>query len=180
MVHGCNSYSPRDGSFAEYAELKDGIFAHLPDEWTWAHGAGLGAGITTSGQGLFQSLQLPLPENAEQKPIPVLIYGGSTATGCLAIQFARLAGLKVITLASPAQFDHLKALGASVCYDYHDPDVGGKIRRDTEDGLMHAFDIITNDESMKICAQALASKPKDGVKPRVTLLLPGHTFPRYV
>ena len=54
------------------------------------------------------------------------------------------------------------------------------IRHDTGDRLMHALDIIKKDDSMKICAGALASKGKDSTKPRVSLLLPGHTFPMYV
>lgn len=178
LVHGCNTYSPRDGGFAEYAEIKDGIFAHLPASWSWGQGATLGAGITTAAQGLFQALQLPLPDQPAPKPFPVLIYGGGTATGCLAIQFARLSGLQVITLASPNQFDRLKQLGADVCYDYHVEGVGKQIHHDTKGELMHAFDVITNESSMKICAEALASEGKDDVKPRCTLLLPDKVFPR--
>ncbi|KAF9872885.1 GroES-like protein [Colletotrichum karsti] len=177
LVHGCNSYAPRDGGFAEYAEIKDGIFAHLPDDWSWSSGATLGAGVTTAGQGLFQSLQLPLPDEPTPKSFAVLIYGGSTATGCLAIQYARLAGLQVITLASPHQFDRLKSLGASVCYDYHEGNVGSRIRRETNNGLMYAFDIITNESSMKICADALAGEVTGSKRPRCSLLLPGKVFP---
>lgn len=178
LVHGCNSYSPRDGGFAEYAEIKDGIFAHVPEQWTWGQGATLGAGITTSAQGLFQSLGLPWPDSPAKTPWPVLIYGGSTATGCLAIQFAALAGLKVITLASAREFSRLERLGATICYDYHDADIGKKIRDDTNNELMYAFDILTNEQSMSICADALSSNGQDGVVPKVTLLLPNHTFPR--
>lgn len=52
--------------------------------------ATLGVGILSVGQSLYQSLQLPLPSAPAKKEFPVLIYGGSTATGTLAIQFAKL------------------------------------------------------------------------------------------
>ena len=45
----------------------------------------LGVGITTVAQGLYQELGLPLPPAKVQEPTTVLIYGGSTATGTLAI-----------------------------------------------------------------------------------------------
>ena len=51
--------------------------------------ATLGVGITTVGQGLYQSLQIPWPGSPAKEPFPLLIYGGSTATGSLAIQFAK-------------------------------------------------------------------------------------------
>jgi hypothetical protein len=45
----------------------------------------------------------------------ILIYGGSSATGALAIQFA---GYKVVTTCSPNDFEPVRALGAGVVLDY--------------------------------------------------------------
>lgn len=56
---------------------------------TFEAAATLGSGIITVGQSLFQSLALPLPESAK-RDTSILVYGGSTATGSLAIQFAKL------------------------------------------------------------------------------------------
>ncbi|KAJ6009206.1 hypothetical protein N7499_005374 [Penicillium canescens] len=58
----------------------------------------LGLGVTSAALGLYQSLKLALPVS----PISVhervsLIYGGSTATGTLAVQFAKLSGYEVLT-----------------------------------------------------------------------------------
>jgi NADPH:quinone reductase-like Zn-dependent oxidoreductase len=62
----------------------------IPDHLSFEEAATLGIGITTVGQGLYQSLGLPLPTQPAKEKYPILIYGGSTATGTLAIQFAKL------------------------------------------------------------------------------------------
>ncbi|TQB68849.1 hypothetical protein MPDQ_002685 [Monascus purpureus] len=57
----------------------------------------LGVSITTVGQGLYQSLGLPWPTTLTIEPSsPILIYSGSTATGTLAVQFAKISGLTII------------------------------------------------------------------------------------
>lgn len=62
----------------------------IPESMTAEEAATLGVGVSTVGQGLYQSLGLPLPTSPSKKQIPLLIYGGSTATGTLAIQYAKL------------------------------------------------------------------------------------------
>lgn len=64
------------------------------------------------GQGLYQSLQLPLPNKPSSEKGVLLIYGGSTATGALAIQFAKLSNFTVVVTCSPHNFDYVKSLGA--------------------------------------------------------------------
>lgn len=71
--------------------VPDGHIAKIPENLTFEDAATLGVGITSVGQGLYMALKLPLPG---QKPLDdspfILIYGGSTATGTLAIQYAKL------------------------------------------------------------------------------------------
>jgi NADPH:quinone reductase-like Zn-dependent oxidoreductase len=85
-----NATHPEDGACAEYVVAKGDIQMHIPDNMTFEEAATLGVGITTVGQALYQSLGLQLPSEPSEEKIPVLIYGGSTATGTLAIQFAKL------------------------------------------------------------------------------------------
>ena len=67
---------------------KGDIQLKIPDNTTDEEAATLGVGVNTVGQGLYQSLELPLPGSGKAG-IPLLVYGGSTATGSLAIQYVR-------------------------------------------------------------------------------------------
>jgi len=129
---------------------------------TFEDAATLGVGITTVGQGLYQSLGLPLPGADVKANFPILIYGGSSATGTLAIQYARLSGCsKIITTCSPRNFDLVKSLGADIALDYNDPQCAQKIRDYTNDSLEHALDCISTKESAEISSSAIG--PKGGV-----------------
>lgn len=88
-----NASNHEDGAFAEYVTAKGDIQMKVPDNVSFEGAATLGAGIITMGQHLYQSLGLPPPETnsaSGDTNIAVLIYSGSTATGSLAIQFAKL------------------------------------------------------------------------------------------
>jgi NADPH:quinone reductase-like Zn-dependent oxidoreductase len=64
---------------------------------TFEETATLGVGLTTSGQ----TLGFPLPgEKQPEEEKFILIYGGSSATGTLAIQFAKLYGAPIPPIAS--------------------------------------------------------------------------------
>lgn len=79
-----------DGAYAEFAMVKDGHLAKIPEGMEFEETASMGAGVTTVGQALYHDLKLPWPTEPAKTPFPILIYGGSTATGSLAIQYAKL------------------------------------------------------------------------------------------
>jgi NADPH:quinone reductase-like Zn-dependent oxidoreductase len=116
-----------------------------------------GVGVTTVGQGLYQSLKLPLPGQPQTVKTPLLIYGGSTATGSLAIQYAKLSGLTVAVTCSPRNFDYVKSLGADAAFDYNSPTCSKDIKEYTKDQLKHVFDCISEGNSTKICVEAMSS-----------------------
>ncbi|KAK8206787.1 hypothetical protein M8818_004621 [Zalaria obscura] len=173
FTHGVNKVELEDGAFAEYCVVKGDIQMKIPDNLSFEEASTLGVGVTTVGQGLYQSLKLPLPTEPSKEALPVLIYAGATATGSLAIQYAKLSGLKVYTTCSPRNFEFVKALGADEAFDYKDPECGKKIREATKDSLAHAFDCISEGSSPQICCDAISSKGG-----KISYLLPVKDTPR--
>ncbi|CAI0655169.1 unnamed protein product [Colletotrichum noveboracense] len=156
-VNGSNALREIDGAFAKYIAVKGDLQIKTPDNITDEEAATLGIAVTTVGQGLYQTLKLPLPSSPAKEPKTILIYGGSTAMGISGIQYAKLSGYNVITTASPHNFDYLKELGASAVFDYKSPTVSEDIRRHTGDALTLAWDCQSTDESAAIVARALSS-----------------------
>jgi NADPH:quinone reductase-like Zn-dependent oxidoreductase len=90
FVIGSNSLHPDNGAFAEYVAAKAGALVKIPDTMSFEDAAGLGVGIVTVGQGLYQEMQLPWPDQPLKEKKSILIYGGSSAMGAFGIQFAKL------------------------------------------------------------------------------------------
>lgn len=80
----------------------------------------------------------------------------SAAVGHFAIQLAHLAGYKVVTTASPRNFELAKSLGADAVFDYRDADVVAKVKQVTGDSVTKALDAISLKESQRISAQVIA------------------------
>ena len=83
------------------------------------------------------------------------------------IQFAHLAGLRVITTSSPKNFDLVKSLGADLVFSYSDPETPEKIKEVTGGKLKHAVDCISADDTPAKIAQCFGDE--DGV---VSIILP--------
>jgi NADPH:quinone reductase-like Zn-dependent oxidoreductase len=190
-AHGSNFSQPYDGVFAEYAVVKGDVTMLVPENagatFEMEDVCTVPLGSITVGQGLFQKnkgLELSLPEEGKGNGEWVLIYGGSTATGSLALQFAKLAGYKVITTCSPRNNDFVKSHGADEVFDYNDPQCGAKIRELTGNKLKYAWDTINLEDSAKICDEALSTdsascryggvlrtkSPREGVKSTNTIM----------
>jgi len=159
FAHGGNEVNHEDGAFQNYIVAKGDVQIKIPDNMSFEEASTLGVGITTVGQGLYQSLQLPPPNTpaAQSQKTPLLIYGGSTATGSLAIQYAKLSGLTVVVTCSPHNFDYVKSLGADEAFDYKDSSCSQKIKEYSNDSIIHAFDCISEGPSPKITVSAMSS-----------------------
>ncbi|KAJ5804842.1 chaperonin 10-like protein [Penicillium riverlandense] len=157
LVHGSNTVQPEDGAFAEYILTKSGLQMKIPDDMSFQVAATLGAGINTVGQA-FKNSKLNLPTDLVKNALPILIYGGSTATGTLAIQFAKPSGYRVLTTCSPHNFNLVRQLGVDTVFDYKDPEAVKEIRQYTNNNLKLVLDCISDDSSMEFCDNALSTE----------------------
>lgn len=89
--HSMHAHSPHYGAFTDYAVCSGRVWMKVPESISIQGAASLGAGISTAGLGI-KLLGLPLPDApiSQEKKVHVLVYGGTTATGTLAIQFLKL------------------------------------------------------------------------------------------
>ncbi|KAI5866826.1 putative alcohol dehydrogenase [Durotheca rogersii] len=153
-VHGGNRHNHDFGSFGDYLTAKAALQFKVPDSISDEEAATFGVSVTTLGQGLYKILGLPFPSEPTKTPYPILIYGGSTATGLYGIQYAKASGLTVIATASPHNFDYVKSLGADAVFDYKSPTCGADIKAFTNNKLKLAWDC--TGKGVEVCAAALS------------------------
>ncbi|KAI4160869.1 MAG: hypothetical protein LQ342_005394 [Letrouitia transgressa] len=91
-VHASNPLNPSSGAFADYLAAYADQLWKMPDSMAWEDAAAIGwCVVGTVGLAMFRSLKLPgSPEQPVEKPVYVLVYGGSTASGTIAIQMLHL------------------------------------------------------------------------------------------
>lgn len=167
MVHGSSRGDPTNGAFAQYVRAKAAVLLRVPGHLSMQDAATLGVGIMTNAMALWdtQALGLPLLAGEAQghtdgeTRTPVLIYGGSTATGTVAIQLVRLLGMDPVVTCSPRNFDLVCSRGASrdAVFDYLDPGLVDAIRKRTGGRLKYTYDCIgdLDGTSTRYCYDAL-------------------------
>ncbi|AWU75800.1 hypothetical protein CAS74_004730 [Pichia kudriavzevii] len=118
---------------------------------TFEKAASLPLGLYTVGMSLENNFGKP------KKDSWILVWGGTTATGYLAIQIAKkIYGAKVITTANKAKYEsYLKAVGADVVIDYHDDKVIDQLKAATADNIEYALDTVSNKDTFNKTYAAL-------------------------
>lgn len=146
----------------------------IPDHLSFEQAATLGVGVLTTGQTLYQLLDLPLPSAPASESSPfILIGGGSTGTAVLGIQYAKLSGLRVIATASPYNFGYLQSLGVDVLLDYHESneELVRKIKAVAGENLTLAWDCCPNEKFPQVAALSMSTTQK-GIYATVSPLTP--------
>lgn len=71
------------------------------------------------------------------------------------MQLAHISGYKVVSTASPRNFELVKARGADVMLDYRDADVVAKIKAAAGDAIENVLDTISEKDSQRISAASI-------------------------
>ncbi|KAK8072676.1 zinc-binding dehydrogenase family oxidoreductase [Apiospora saccharicola] len=156
-VHGSNPLMAQSGAFADYIASDSEFTLKMPPQMTFLEAAGLGGtGLATLGMALFKALALPgTPREPAANPLVVLVHGGSSSVGTMAVQLLRLTGHRPIATCSPKNNDLVRGYGAEEVFDYHDPDCAQKIKSYTRNALAHVLDPFTDVKSIALCYAAM-------------------------
>ncbi|KAJ5420682.1 Polyketide synthase enoylreductase [Penicillium sp. CMV-2018d] len=155
-VHGCNPADPHSGAFAQYVKADGSLVMKVPESMAWEEAATLGVALGTTCISFWKALGLSAsPSEPAATPFPVLVYGGSTAMGTMAVQVLKLSGLTPIATSSPKNFNLVKSFGAKQVFDYASPTCAADIKSFTNNSLKYALDCITDADSTQICHTAI-------------------------
>ncbi|KAK5726088.1 hypothetical protein LTR15_004280 [Elasticomyces elasticus] len=169
----------KHGAFQNYTTIRERAAVKLPDSIALSRGVVLPMAVFTSIVGLFEHLQLGLPnltryDNGET----VVIWGASSSVGSIAIQLAHAAGYDVVTTASRHNHGYAKELGAASVFDYADSEVVQKMQQYLQGKqLAGIFDCIGEETTTRACADILSGFG-GGVLP--TVLWPPDNLPENV
>jgi len=125
----------RDGTYAELAAVRDVQLAPKPATLSFEEAAALPLAGLTALQLLREGIDL-------QRDETVLIHGASGGVGGFAVQLAHDAGAHVIAVASAANHDHVRALGADEVIDYREQDFVREVLAAHPDGIDGVVDVI--------------------------------------
>lgn len=159
-------YRPGDhnnGAFAQYAVADSRHALRVPKAWSDLQGAAVGAiGWATSALAISDPAALGLPGRPGVKvegkaAVPVLVWGGATATGIMAIQMLRQSGYSPIAVCSDKSAPEVLKYGAVGTASYTSKDCVEKIKALANgQSIKHALDCITDADSTAGCYAALA------------------------
>ncbi|KAK4236966.1 zinc-type alcohol dehydrogenase superfamily [Achaetomium macrosporum] len=172
--------TPDGGGVQQYALVPADLVAAIPKSMSFDEAATLPTVAMASFIALFHPSGLGLPPPYSKAIAPfnyhqrsLLIIGGGSNCGKLAIQFARLVGFgTTIALAAktPEKEAELKELGATHVLDRYAEDVAEQCRSIVGDGLLYALDAVNMGPEGHALGVSLLS---DSQKGTLVTLLPG-------
>lgn len=141
------------GGYAEYAVADAGSVLSAPERFSDVESAALPAALFTVWDSLFE-------RGAFEPGETVLIHGGSSGIGTLAIQIAATFGATVLaTAGSDAKCDACLSLGASFAINYRTDDFVAAVHEATRG---HGADVILDVVGGDYTARNIAAAAEDG------------------
>ncbi|KAF2100486.1 oxidoreductase-like protein [Rhizodiscina lignyota] len=154
---GLMTNDPKDGAFQLYSICKESNVAPIPDSLSFERATVLPLALSTAACGLYQEnlLGLPLPaKGTKPNGKMLLVYGGSSSVGTVAIQLAIGSGFDVVSTASKHNLEYVKSLGAKAVVDHHSTNLVDQLVQALEGGTFAGgFDSICTDDTLKTCVE---------------------------
>jgi len=124
------------GAYQQFTLTRTECVTPLPDDMSFEQGAVLPV-VSLTALSAYTTLGMPI--TTKFKPADkqaILIWGGSSSVGSLAVQTAKVLGFTVYATAGPKNLDYVKSLGADSVFDYKTADVVSQIVKTAEqDGV---------------------------------------------
>jgi NADPH:quinone reductase-like Zn-dependent oxidoreductase len=138
------------GAWAEWLVAPAALVARKPAAVSWEAAAAFPVPALTADQALAAATPVPAGEW-------VLVHGAGGVTGGLVVQLAIARGATVVATAGPSSASRVRAYGARVVLDYHDPDWPDRVRNAAPggDGVGGAVNTVRGGAA--IALQAVAS-----------------------
>ncbi len=114
------------GGYAEYVAVPAGQLLPVPDRVSLVDAAALPEVACTVWSNVFMTADLDPGE-------VLLVHGGSSGIGTMAVQLARENGARVaVTAGSPEKLEACRGLGADILVDYREEDFVARVREATD------------------------------------------------
>jgi NADPH:quinone reductase-like Zn-dependent oxidoreductase len=141
-------YGLVNGSYAEYATAQAGKISHIPKGMDFVHASALAVSGLSALEGIDDVLELRPHET-------LIIHGASGAVGTLAIQLAKLRGVRVLATASTDDgLALLRRLGADAVVNGRTGDIAAAARRFAPHGVDAVLGLAGGD-ALERCIDAL-------------------------
>jgi NADPH:quinone reductase-like Zn-dependent oxidoreductase len=119
---GDEVFGTGDGSFAEYAAVREEKLARKPANLTFEQAAAVPTSALTALEGLRDVARVRAGQH-------VLVIGAGGGVGTFAVQIAKALGAEVTGVCSTGKIDLVRSLGADHVVDYTEQEVTGTDRR---------------------------------------------------
>jgi len=141
-----------NGTFADYATVREAKLAHKPTASTFAQAATLGISGTTALRAIVDAGRVTRGQR-------VLVIGASGGVGSFAVQIAHALGAEVTGVCTTAKVDLVRSLGADHVVDYTSEDFADGTQR---------YDVV-----LDIGGSSRVAHLRRALTPRGTLVLVG-------
>lgn len=179
-VSGFHEMLKPGGSYAEYSILWEHTSFHIPEKISFEEAATIPLAGITAAVGLYRELALPEPwlPVSDDKKIPLLIWGGSSAVGAFTLQLAKKSNIHPLIVVAGRATDFVKKFldpsKGDVVLDYRQGnDAIVKGVKDALKGqkLYHAYDAVSDHGSYETIFKVLEAPGG-----KITVVLPGKKY----